>query len=61
MLIQVLLHILQFDQDGLVTHTFQWLDAERQQAVVHATLAEATLLILLQNSLYECQMLPNLS
>ena len=35
------LHILQFEQEGLVTRTFRRLDPERQQAVVNAILEEA--------------------
>jgi AcrR family transcriptional regulator len=35
-------HILQFEQEGLVTRTFRRLDPERQQAVVHAILEEAS-------------------
>jgi TetR/AcrR family transcriptional regulator len=38
---QIQIHILQFEQDGLVTRTFRRLDPERQQAVVHAILEEA--------------------
>jgi len=34
-------HILQLEQDGLVTRTFRRLDPERQQAVVNAILEEA--------------------
>ncbi len=39
---QIQLHILQFEQDGLVTRTFRRLDPKRQQAVVHAILEEAS-------------------
>ena len=39
---QIQVQIMQFEQDGLVTRTFRRLDAERQQAVVHAILAEAS-------------------
>jgi len=39
---QILVHILQFEQEGLVTRTFRRLDPERQQAVVHAILEEAS-------------------
>jgi AcrR family transcriptional regulator len=35
-------HILEFEQRGLVTRTFRRLDPDRQQAVVHAILAEAS-------------------
>jgi len=38
---QIQLHILQFEQEGLVTRTFRRLDPERQQAVIDAILAEA--------------------
>lgn len=38
---QIHVHILQFEQEGLVTRTFRRLDPERQQAVVHAILEEA--------------------
>lgn len=39
---KIQLHILQFEQEGLVTRTFRRLDPERQQAVVHAILEEAS-------------------
>lgn len=39
---QVQVHILQFEQEGLVTRTFRRLDPDRQQAVVHAILEEAS-------------------
>jgi AcrR family transcriptional regulator len=39
---QIHTHILQFEAKGLVTRTFRRLDPERQQAVVHAILEEAT-------------------
>lgn len=39
---QVHVHILQFEQEGLVTRTFRRLDPERQQAVIHAILEEAS-------------------
>lgn len=39
---QIQLHILQFEREGLVTRTFRRLDPERQQAVVHAILEEAS-------------------
>jgi len=39
---QIQLHILQFEQEGLVSRTFRRLDPERQQAVVDAILEEAT-------------------
>jgi TetR/AcrR family transcriptional regulator len=39
---QIQLRILQFEQEGLVTRTFRRLDPERQQAVVHAILEEAS-------------------
>lgn len=35
-------HILHFEQEGLVTRTFRRLDPERQQAVIHAILEEAS-------------------
>ncbi len=38
---QVLARILQLEQEGLVTRTFRRLDADRQQAVLDAILAEA--------------------
>lgn len=38
---QVQVHIIKFEQDGLVTRTFRRLDPERQQAVLHAILEEA--------------------
>jgi len=38
---QIQPHILQFEQEGLVTRTFRRVDPERQQAVVHALLEEA--------------------
>jgi AcrR family transcriptional regulator len=38
---QIHTHILQFEQEGLVTRTFRRLDPERQQAVIHAILEEA--------------------
>jgi AcrR family transcriptional regulator len=38
---QIQVHILQFEQEGLVTRTFRRLDPERQQYVVHAILEEA--------------------
>jgi AcrR family transcriptional regulator len=39
---RIQLHILQFEQEGLITRTFRRLDPERQQAVVHAILEEAS-------------------
>jgi AcrR family transcriptional regulator len=39
---QIQFHILKFERDGLVTRTFRRLDSERQQAVVHAILDEAS-------------------
>lgn len=36
------IYILQLEQEGKVTRTFRRLDPERQQAVVHAILEEAT-------------------
>ncbi len=39
---QIHVHILQFEQEGLVTRTFRRLDPERQQAVMHAILEEAS-------------------
>jgi len=39
---KIQLHILQFEQEGLVTRTFRRLDPERQQAVIHAILEEAS-------------------
>lgn len=39
---QIQVHILQFEQEGLVTRTFRRLDPERQQTVVHAILDEAS-------------------
>jgi len=36
------IHILQFEQDGLVTRTFRRLDSDRQRAVIHAILEEAS-------------------
>lgn len=39
---QIQVHILHFEQEGLVTRTFRRLDPERQQAVVNAILAEAS-------------------
>jgi TetR/AcrR family transcriptional regulator len=39
---QVQTHILEFEREGLVTRTFRRLDPERQQAVVHAILEEAS-------------------
>lgn len=39
---QIQIHIFQFEKDGLVTRTFRRLDPERQQAVVHAILEEAS-------------------
>ncbi len=39
---QIHVHILQFEQEGLVTRTFRRLDPERQQAVIHAILEEAS-------------------
>ena len=39
---QIQVHILQFEQEGLVTRTFRRLDPERQQAVIHAILEEAS-------------------
>jgi AcrR family transcriptional regulator len=38
---QIQLHILQLEQEGLVTRTFRRLDADRQQAVITAILDEA--------------------
>jgi AcrR family transcriptional regulator len=38
---QIQTHILQFEQEGLVTRTFRRLDPERQQAVLSAILDEA--------------------
>ena len=38
---QIHQHILQFEQEGLVTRTFRRLDPERQQAVIAAILDEA--------------------
>lgn len=38
---QFQVHILQFEQEGLVTRTFRRLDPERQQVVINAILAEA--------------------
>ena len=38
---QVIQHILQFEQEGLVTRTFRRLDVKRQQAIVAAILDEA--------------------
>ncbi len=38
---QIHAHILQFEQEGLVTRTFRRLDPERQQTVIHAILDEA--------------------
>lgn len=39
---QIHVHILQLEQEGLVTRTFRRLDPERQQAVIHAILEEAS-------------------
>lgn len=39
---QIQVHILHFEEEGLVTRTFRRLDPERQQAVVHAILEEAS-------------------
>ncbi len=39
---QIHVHILQFEQEGLVTRTFRRLDPGRQQAVIHAILEEAS-------------------
>jgi AcrR family transcriptional regulator len=38
---QIHTHILQFEQEGLVTRTFRRLDPERQQAILNAILDEA--------------------
>jgi AcrR family transcriptional regulator len=38
---QIYTHILQLEQEGLVTRTFRRLDPERQQAILTAILAEA--------------------
>lgn len=40
---QIQLHILELEKDGTVTRTFRRLDPERQQAVVHAILDEASI------------------
>jgi TetR/AcrR family transcriptional regulator len=37
----ILVHIVQFEQEGLVTRTFRRLDPEKQQAIVYAILEEA--------------------
>jgi AcrR family transcriptional regulator len=39
---QIQVHILRFEHEGLVTRTFRRLDHDRQQAVVHAILEEAS-------------------
>lgn len=39
---QIQVHILQFEQEGLVTRTFRRLDPERQQVVINAILEEAS-------------------
>lgn len=39
---QIQIHIMQFEQEGLVTRTFRRLDPDRQQAVIHAILEEAS-------------------
>ncbi|MBC8510006.1 MAG: TetR/AcrR family transcriptional regulator [Anaerolineales bacterium] len=39
---QIHTHILQFEQEGLVTRTFRRLDPERQQTVLNAILEEAS-------------------
>ena len=38
---QIHTHILQLEQDGLVTRTFRRLDPERQQVILNAILEEA--------------------